>query len=134
MDVVAGGLFAIDVLACFAGPDGGEGMPVVGSSDGDSVHTGVGEYLTHVFEFLGFFAGVAHESRLCFFASGLIDIAQTGDAGAGEVRINIEVRAAPTAQADDGEVDPVIGAPDASGGSGGGCTEKKPACIRTGHC
>ena len=55
VDVVAGGLFAVDVLARLHRPDSGERVPVVRSRNRNRLHLRIGEHLPHIFEFRGFF-------------------------------------------------------------------------------
>src|SRR5262249_60237577 len=47
VDVIAGRLLDVDVLAGLAGPDRRERMPVIGRRNGDRVDVLVGEQLTH---------------------------------------------------------------------------------------
>ena len=71
-----------------------------------------------------FFCQVA----LRHFARGLIDVAEAGHAGFWNVLgIVVEVIGAAAAQADDADVDFVVGAPDAGRGHRRGGAEEKPA-------
>src|ERR1035437_5889536 len=105
VDVVAGGLLAVDVFAGFHGPDGGEGVPVIGSGDGHRLYGGIGKHRAHVLEFLGLLAGVLHQGRLRDLAGGLIHIAKSDDLGFWQARVNVEVIGTPAAETDDADVD-----------------------------
>ena len=133
VDVVAGGLFAVDVLAGLHGPDGGERVPVVGSGDGDGLDAGVGEHLPHVFEFEGLFLVLSGERCLRLFAGGLVDVAQADDLRLGQAGIDAEVVAAPAAEAHDADVHFIICAPDANRRGSGEGSEEKPASCWIGH-
>ena len=119
VDVVAGGLFAIDVLAGLAGPDGGERVPVVGRGDGDRVHVLVGEELAHVVVALGLFPGQLFGGGLSGFERGLVDVAQRHDARVGQGGVALDVIVAASADADDADVEFVIGAEHAAQGKCG---------------
>ena len=85
-DVVAGGLFDVDVLAGLAGPDGGERVPVVGQRHGDGVHVLVGEDLPHVGIALGLLLRGPFDQCLAALERRLVDIAKRGDAASGSCR------------------------------------------------
>ena len=110
VDVVAGGLFAVDVLARLAGPDGGKRVPVVGGGDGDRVHILVREKLAHVVVTLGLFPGQLLGGGLSGFERGLVDVAQRHDTRIRQRGVALDVIVAASADADDADVEFVIGA------------------------
>ena len=79
--VVAHGFLHVDVFACLCPPDGHQGMPMVGSGDGNRIDRGVVKSLTNVEDTLAF-VGAIH-----FLVHGLhrrgayafVDICQIGD-------------------------------------------------------
>ena len=128
MDVVAGRLFAVDVLARLTGPDGGQCVPVVGGGDGNGVDAGIGEQLTHVLDVLDLLAaGDLLEGGLGLLAGSPVDVAEPGDARVGQARVGVQMTGAAAAKSYDGDVDLVVGAPNARCGGGGHRAEKKPA-------
>ena len=112
VDVVAGGLFAVHILAGLARPDGGQRVPVVGGCDGNGVDRGVGERLPHVLVLGGLLVAILHQSSVGDFARGLVDVTNARDAGAGDPGIGVEVVGATTAYAYNGDVDLVVRTPD----------------------
>jgi hypothetical protein len=109
--VVASGLFHIHVLARLAGPDGSQGMPVVGSGHGNGVDLPVLEQAAHVGVDLGFVALHFFDLSDSALLRGLVDIADGRNAA---VRLPAEkgnVRAAAAAHTDHRHVHRVAGRP-----------------------
>ncbi len=134
VDVVAGGLLAVDIFTGLHRPDSGEGVPVIGSRDGDRIHAGIGERLPHVLDFLGLLEATLGKGRLRDFARGLVHVAQHGDPRLRQVRVLIQVIRAASAESDDGDVDLVVCAPNAGGGGGRNGTEKESTGLGICHC
>jgi hypothetical protein len=111
--IVAGGLFYVDVLSGLKAVDSHGGVPVVGHGDGDDVDVLGGEDLV-VVAFGG--GGVAEllgggGDVLCEDVG--LDVADVGDAGAFGVVLECrEVGVAAAVEADDREVEAVVGAGD----------------------
>ena len=120
VDVVARGLFDINVLARLNGPDCREGMPVVRSCDGHGVDVLVRENLPHVGIFFGLLTGGFLCERRPAFEGCLVDIAKAGETRPRRCRPVSDVGASAAAHADDGHVGPVIRAQDARGMTGNG--------------
>ena len=57
IDIVAGRLFAVDVFASFAGPDGSQCVPVIWRSNRNGVDVFIGEHFAHVRILFGLLAG-----------------------------------------------------------------------------
>ena len=125
VDAISGGLFAIDILAGFERPDGRECVPVVGRSNGDGVHAGVGEHRSHILKLFGLLARVFQEGGLRALARGLVHVAQGHHFGFGQTRVDVEVIGAPATEPHDGDIETLVGAVDAQGGCGGGRAHKK---------
>ena len=111
-DVVAAGFLDVDVFAGLASPDGDEGVPVVGGGDGDGVDVFVFQELADV-SVGGDFGGVV------FFQLGnsaaddvVINVAESGDANAGDASESVDVGASASVDADDGDSDVFVGAED----------------------
>ncbi len=111
-DVVAAGFFDVNVFAGLASPDGDEGVPVVGRGDGDGVDVVVFQEITDV-GVGGDFVGVV------FFQLGdsaaddvVVNVAEGGDADAGNAAEAIDVRASASVDANDGDSNVFIGAED----------------------
>ena len=77
-DVVGEGLLDVDVLARLAGPDGGQGVPVVGRGDGHGVDGLVVEQLAEVAVGCDLFAPVLEGLELVV-QDLLVHVAQGGD-------------------------------------------------------
>ena len=111
-DVVAAGFLDVDVFAGLASPDGDEGVPVVGRGDGDSVDVFVFQELADV--------GVGRDFvGIVFFQLGdsaaddvVVNVAESGDADAGNAAEAADVGASASVDADDGDSDVFIGAED----------------------
>ena len=127
VNVVAGGLFAIDVLARLHRPDRRQRVPVIGRGNRNSLDARIGEGLAHVFKFLGLFPCDPLQGRLRFFTRSLVDIAKADNLRFGQPGVDIQMIGSPAAEAYDRDVDFVIGAPDACGRGCRGRSEKKPA-------
>src|ERR1035437_1937477 len=108
-NVVAGGFFDVDVFAGLAGPDGGQRVPVVGERHGNGLHLFIVENLAHVGVAFGFLAGGLFDLGLAAFARGLIDVAEGDDVGLGQFRVQVHMIASASTEADDGDVDFVVG-------------------------
>ena len=94
-------------------------MPVVGRGDGDGVDVLIGEELAHVVVALGLLAGQLLGGGLAGFEGGLVDVAERDDAGVGQGGVALDVIVAASADADDADVDFVIGAEHAAQGKCG---------------
>ncbi len=119
---MAGGLFDVDVLAGLEAEDGHGGVPVVGQGDGDGVDVFGGEDFAVVAVGCG---GVAE----LLFGRGRQNLARMVEstsqtwvtrADGGVVLERGEVGVAATVEAEDGEVDAVVGADDLGVAFGGG--------------
>ena len=102
-------------------------MPVVGRGDGDGVDILVGEKLAHVVVALGLLAGQLLDRGLAGFERGLVDVAERHDARVGQRGIALDVIVAATTDADDTDVDLVIGAEHAAQGKCGAGRDKGSA-------
>ncbi len=119
--VVAGGLFDVDVLAGLEAVDGHGGVPVVGHGDGDDVDVFGGEDLVVVAFGGGGVAELLGGGGDVLGEDGGLDVADVGDAGAfGVVLERREVGVAAAIEADDREVEAVVGAGDLGVAFGGG--------------
>src|ERR1039457_6859044 len=127
VDVVTGGLFAVDILAGLAGPDGGERVPVVGGGDGDGVDFFIGEELAHIVVALGLCSGQLLGGGLSGFKRGLVDVAEGYDARVGQGGVTSDVIVAASPDAHDADVDFVVGAEHAAEGKCGTGREKRSA-------
>src|SRR5882762_8546644 len=121
-DFVAGGLLDVNVFAGLAGPDGGEGMPVIARGDGDRVDIFVFEKLADVLiSFLRLVTGELVSEGYGALDLRLVDIANTGNARLRQFGVAGDVVAAAAAYADHGDVDAIVGAPRGhAGGHGNG--------------
>ena len=82
----------------------------LGSGDGDGVDVLVGEELAHVVVALRLFAGELLDGGLAAFERRLVDVAERDDARVGQGGVALDVIVAASADADDADVDLVIGA------------------------
>ena len=132
-DVVADGLFDVDILAGLAGPDGDQGVPVIGSGGGDGDDVFVLEEVADIFvadDFVAllFLVGDA------LFEDVLIGITEGGEADVLLFTEGGDVGLAAGVEADDGDADGLVGADGAevggehkAGAGGGGAFEEKAA-------
>jgi hypothetical protein len=113
VDIVRDGFFDVDVLARLAGPDRGEGVPVVGRGDGDGVDVFVLQRVAHVLvELRGLALRVGDELRT-LFAHLRIDVAERDVLGVALHREEVfDVGAALAVEADGANADAVIGPDD----------------------
>ena len=119
--VLAGGLFDVDVLAGLEAVDGHGGVPVVGHGDGDDVDVFGFEELPAIPFGLGCVAELLGCSGDVFGEDVGLDVADVGDASAvGVVLERREMGVAAAVEADDREVEAVVGAGDLSVAFGGG--------------
>ena len=102
-------------------------MPVIGRGDGDGVDIFIGEELAHVVVALGLLAGQLFDRGLAGFERGLVDVAQGHDARVGQSGVALDMIVAATADADDTDVDLVIGAEHAAQGKRGARRHKASA-------
>ena len=131
LDGEADGLLDIDVLAGLAGPDGLQSVPVIRRGDGDGVDVLVLNQLAEVdfgfravaLEFLDL--GDAGREK------AFVDVTQMADADVRNAGELVVVRLATRGDADDGQVDPVIGAVLAPGrpDGGRGCDTGANGCV-----
>ena len=127
--VVGDGLFNVSVFAGLHGPNGGQGVPVIGGGDGDRVDVLVLEDATHIGFELGAFAGPLKDGRGGGFGAAAVDIDNSGDFDVGNGENFTDMRGAPRADTyDDGEADAIIRAGPGlrSGGRGG---DKKMTAV-----
>lgn len=111
-DVVAAGFFDVDVFAGLASPDGDEGVPVVGRGDGDGVDAFVFQELTDV-GVGGDFGCVVFFQLIDSAANDVVvNVAESGDADAGNAPEAVDVGASASVDADDGDSDVFVGAED----------------------
>ena len=87
----------------------------------------VGEHIAHILKLFGFFACILNQARLSHFAGCLVHIAQARDARTRQMGIDVEMARPAATQSDDGNVNLVVGAPNAGGGRRRGRAEKEPA-------
>ena len=109
-DVVRDGLLDVDVLAGLAGPDGVEGVPVVGRGDGDGVDVLVLQQLADV-DIRGHLDVLGSKILDRAVQHGLVDVAQGDDPHSGECLEHLDV-VTPfpgVAQADHCHPDGVVG-------------------------
>ena len=119
--VVAEGLFHVDVLACGQGEDGHGSVPVVGGGDGDGVDLFEREDLAEVADLDGGVAELLFGVGCEALEDGGFDIADVADAGVVLVGFEGgEMRAGAAVEADDGEVEAVVGTHDLGVALGGG--------------
>jgi len=130
IDVVAGRLFAVDVLTGLHGPYGGQRVPVIRRRDGHSVYAGICEGLAHIFKLFGLLAGVLQQGGVGDFAGGLVHVAYRCDARLGQPRVRIQVIGTATTDTYDGYIDLVIRAPNTGGSGGCHGAKKKSAGSR----
>lgn len=111
-DVVAAGFLDVDVFAGLASPDGDEGMPVVGRGDGDGVDVVVFQELADVVVD-GDFGGVVFFQLVDSAADDVVvNVAESGDADAGNAAEAVDVVASASVDANNGDSDVFIGAED----------------------
>ena len=111
-DVVAAGFLNINVFAGLASPDGDEGMPVVGRGDGDGVDAFVFQKFANV--------GVGGDlGGLVFFQlvhsaadDVVVNVAESGDADAGNAAEAADMRASASVDANHGDSNVLVGAED----------------------
>src|SRR5262249_53904152 len=101
-DVVRRRLLDVDVLACLAGPDSGERVPVVRGGDGDGVHTLVVEDAAQVG--LGLALLFAAEVFQSFGEQPLVHVAERDNVDVRELGEFFVMGRAATADADNGEL------------------------------
>lgn len=123
-DVMGDGLFDVDVFAGLHGPDGGEGVPVVGGGDGDGVDGFVIEGAAHVGMNKGTFAGFGEDFLGGGFGAGTVDFDEGGDFEVGYGEEFGDVGGAAAADADDGDAQTIVGLSPGLGGRRGGGDEK----------
>ena len=127
-DVVAAGLLDEDVLARLAGPDRAQGVPVVGRGDRYGVDAAVREQLL-----LMLIGRRLVAERLLHVGGSLgqdvqIDVAERGDPDVRHRAERVDVVQAAAPDADDRQVDAVVGTGGLSGGPG-----RRPAGSRRGQ-
>ncbi len=111
-DVVAAGFLDVDVFAGLASPDGDEGVPVVGRGNGDGVDAFVFQELADV-GVGGDFGGVVFFQLVDSAADDVVvNVAESGDADAGNAAEAFDVGASASVDADNGDSDVFIGAED----------------------
>ena len=101
VDVVAGRLFAVDVLARFHRPDGGQRVPVVGRGDRNRLDFGSANASRMSSNSLAFSPVFLQKRRLRFFARGLVDIAERDDARLRQLANTCSGGCAAAAESDD---------------------------------
>src|SRR5262249_45958229 len=111
-DVVADGLLDVDVLAGLEGPDGGQGVPVVGRGDADDVDVAVLHDPAQILDERGPAVLSPLDGLLGAAGDGGIDVADVGD-GAVEFAVDksADVIHSAAVDADDGHVEPLASAP-----------------------
>jgi len=120
VDVVAAGLFYVDVFSGLARPDGDEGVPVIGCGDGDGVYVFVFEDFSDVG--LGFGGGFG------FVLDGLelggeeaaIGIDEIGDLDVFHAEVFADVTVAAAIDAGDGDANGFVCAAEIACGFGAG--------------
>jgi hypothetical protein len=100
-------------------------MPVIRCGDGDRIHVLVGEELAHGFVFFCLGGRGRKQTSLSTLSRGLIDVAQRGYLAIRNFHIGVQVRRASTADADEADIDTVVGAPHSRRGHGGGSALKE---------
>lgn len=111
-DVVAAGFLDVNVFAGLASPDGDEGVPVVGRGNGDGVDAFVFQELADV-GVGGDFGGVVFFQLVHSAADDVVvNVAESGDADAGNAAEAFDVGASASVDADNGDSDVFIGAED----------------------
>src|SRR5262249_1142496 len=117
LDVVAGRLLAVHVLAVLHGPDGHQGVPVVRGGDGDDVDVLVLDHPADVLLVLRGFPLRRFDPLHRVADDCLVAVAHDGDLGV-DVPVGEpgDVAHAPAVDADDGDPQPVVG----GAGPGGG--------------
>ena len=111
-DVVAAGFLDVDVFAGLASPNGDEGVPVVGRGDGNGVDAFVFQELADV-GVGGDFGGVVFFQLVDSAADDIVvNVAESGDADAGNAAEAVDVGASASVDADNGDSDVFIGAED----------------------
>lgn len=118
-NVVRYRLLDVDVFASLHGPDGGEGMPMVGGRDGDSVDGFVIEDAAHVGLDAGSLSGALEDGLGGSFSAGTIDFDEGGDFDVGDREQLFDVSGSAGADADDCDAEAVIRLRPGLGGSGG---------------
>ena len=113
--VVAGGLFDVDILVGQAAVNGEQGMPVIGRGDHQHVDGGVVEECAIVVDQLRLVPGFLGQLRPPLLADWLIDVADVGDLDIGFGGEGLHDRIAPPADANAGDADFVIGSRAPSG-------------------
>jgi hypothetical protein len=113
LDVVAGRLLAIDVLARLHRPDRRQRVPVIRRRDRYRFDRRIRERLAHVLELFRLLAGILQQRGIGLLARRLIDIANPGYARLGHLRINGEVVRTAASKADDADVHLIVRAPNA---------------------
>jgi len=125
IDIMGAGLFDVDVFAGLDGPDGGEGVPVVGGGDGDDVDVGVFHDAAEVGFGLGRGKAVIGEE---FFDAGreeaFVDVADRDDFDVLLGNESAEMGLAASAEAEHGDADGLVGRFLGGGGGGGACCGK----------
>ncbi len=126
-DVMGDGLFDVNIFAGLHGPDGGEGMPMVGGGDGNGVDGFVIEGASHVGVEEGALAGFGEDFLGGGFGAGTIDFDEGGYFEVGYGEEFRDVGGAAGADADDGDTEAVVGLGPGLGGGGGGGDEERAA-------
>jgi len=100
-DVVGDGFLDVNILARLHGPDGSEGMPVIGRGDGDDVDVLVFEHLPDV-GVSGDFDALLVLGIHALAEDGVVHVAEGGETDAGILQAaeGADVRAAPAVEAD----------------------------------
>ena len=123
-DVVRDRLFDVNIFAGLHGPDGGEGMPMVGGGDGDGVDGFVIESAAHVGVEEGSFASFGEDFLRGCFGAGAIDFDEGGDFEIGHGEEFVDMSRATRSDADNGDAEAVVGLGPGLGGGGGGDEER----------
>ena len=107
-DVVAGGLFAVNVLPGFDAPDGGERVPVVRSGHRHRVDIFVFKKLPHVRIHLRFVPLKLFDAGCGAFGLRLVHIAYGRDVRILLAADHAQMSGAASAHSDNGYIDPII--------------------------
>src|SRR5207247_1107026 len=118
--VVAGGLLDVNIFPRLAGPNGHEGMPVVGRGDRDRVERLVLQGLADVLNTLGRREVLAGERAQVLGVGAGVGVDEVGDLHVLHAGPGTHVASAAAVESGDGDADGVVGAEHAAGGLGAG--------------
>src|SRR5262249_27382529 len=118
VDIVAARFLDVDILARLAGPNGHQGVPVVGRGDGDGVEGFILQCLADVLDHLRVLAARASDLLESPTIGACVGVDEVGDLHAFHARARplFDVFATPAVQTGDADVDGVVGTEDAAGG------------------